>query len=324
MASPFEFLWLVKESAYMTPMASPAAGVDSIYIRLAGPNRFTMRPKPIRKKVPFGGGFAANGYVKSDKIEIKGALQVELCASQTAFLLGWLGVRINNAQTAPWVTTEPIGDLASVAIYHGIARSDGSIKRRSYLGTKGDGWGIKCSEDDFVAMLTANLTAATMTGDAYNSTSDPTSGAFAAPADTAFPIDPWLFLHTAGAYLIGGANVATLRSMDWETKNVLFGNFYNNPYLQYYHLRGRQTTLQQTTTYTASPDWRSQFEAIAALAGQVTFNNGTHTLVLNANAQNVIDDLSDDLQPGQVYAQDFTLENQWDPAAGSDIVVSYT
>ena len=54
-----EFLMLVQESAYKTPVASPVvwptASANAFYIRLDGANVFTMRPRPVMVAVPYMG-----------------------------------------------------------------------------------------------------------------------------------------------------------------------------------------------------------------------------------------------------------------------------
>ena len=95
--------------------------------------------------------------------------------------------RSTRGQTAPWTTTEPAGDLASVAIYHAIARSDGSIKRRVYLGCKVDGWDVEVSEDGTIATLSLDISGSTPQGNQFDSSADPTAVTFPAPTDAQMP-----------------------------------------------------------------------------------------------------------------------------------------
>src|SRR5208337_4852109 len=129
-----EFLLMVEESAYKTPVASPVvyptASPTAYYARLDGGNVFTMRPRPVMVTVPYGGGVAVDGFRVSDKMECKGRLQVKLYAGAGVaagtpglggFLMQWAAQQVNAAQSAPWTTTEPPGDLASCSIYHAVA-----------------------------------------------------------------------------------------------------------------------------------------------------------------------------------------------------------
>ena len=187
-----EFLFLVQESAYKTPVSSPVvwptASANAFYIRLDGANVFTMRPRPVMVAVPYGGGVAIDAFRVSDKIECKGRLVTKLYAGPLSqFLLQWGSLQVNTAQTSPWTTTEPAGDLASVAIYHAITRSDGSIKRRVYLGCKVDGWDIDVSEEGTIATLSMDISGSTPQGNQFDSSTDPTSATFPAPTDAQMP-----------------------------------------------------------------------------------------------------------------------------------------
>ena len=101
-----EFLLLVQESAYKTPVSSPVvwptASANAFYIRLDGANVFTMRPRPVMVAVPYGGGVAIDAFRVSDKIECKGRLVTKLYAGPLSqFLLQWGGQQINTGQTSP-------------------------------------------------------------------------------------------------------------------------------------------------------------------------------------------------------------------------------
>ena len=150
-----------------------------------------MRPHPVMVTVPYGGGLAYDAFRVSDKLECKGRLTTKLYAGPHlgCSCVGLAGSPIAGG-TAPWTTTEPVGDLASVAIYHGIARSDGTVKRRVYLGCKVDSWDLEVSESGTIATLSLDITGSTPQGNQFDSSSDPTSGAFPAPTDAQLPHRP--------------------------------------------------------------------------------------------------------------------------------------
>lgn len=331
-ASPREFLMVVEESAYKTPAASPVvwttstsyglANAGAYYVRLDGGNAFTMRPKPVRVSVPYGGGVAVPGYSVSDKQEVKGRLQMKLSVSQAPFWLSWALQRINTGQTAPWTTTEPAGDLASCSVYHAIQRSDGTFKRRVYLGTKVDALGLAISEDSTVATLSLDLSASTPQGNQFDSSADPSGTVFPAPADNYFPADPFVWIHTGGLVTIAGSARAAITSLDIQVKNMLARSFYNNRYIQLLRWMGRTSTIATKLLYQASPDDRTAYEGLTAAGVSVGMNNGAHGFVLNFNAQNVMDPFEDDLPLDNLYWQSNTENNQWDPTAGSDFTLS--
>ncbi len=327
--APYEFLLIVKESAFGTQKAGSvstllAAG-DAMYIRLAGANRFTPRPTPRILKIPFGGGYAVQGYSVSDRFAIGGQLQVELCYTQAALLLDWGITRINVGQTTPWVTTEPSGDLASCTVYHAVMRMDDStIKRRRYKGVKIASGALASSADSGLTMLTLNLVAQKMDGNAYDASTDPDATAFPAPADTVFPVDPVLFVQGSGAFLIAASALTYCESANLSWTNTLDSQFFQSHFLALSRLRGRLSKADFKVMYTASPNFRTIYEALTTQALALSWTNTTHTVALTFNGNNLTDPLADDLTPGKLYDQTFSMENQWDTSASQDIGFTFT
>jgi hypothetical protein len=309
--NPYEALLIVQESAYNTPMTSPVAGTNSIYVRLAGANRFTMRPKPTMRKIKYGGGYDVAGYAVSDQVGTEGDLSLELCYSQAKFVMDWLNTRVSGTGTVPWTTTEPDGDLASCSVYHAVMRSDGTIRRRLYGGVKAKSWGVTINAKDGVAMLKASLRSS-------GPQSDPTATAFPLPADTVFPTDPILFFHGTGANNLGGSALAYLDGLTLDVTNVMDAKYFqsSNGHLTFDRLRGRAGKIGLDLLYSASPEWRTLYEAITSEAASFAFTNGTHTATFNFQSNVLIDAVEDDLSPGKVYMQKISGEYMWDTSAG--------
>jgi hypothetical protein len=330
-AAAREFLMLVQESAFKTPVASPVVWTTALtydtetaaYLRLDEGNAFTMRPKPQMVEVPYGGGFAVGAYRVADKLEVKGNLRVKLTAGLAPFLLRWASQRINAGQTTPWVTTEPAGDLASCSVYHAIQRSDGTFKRRVYLGTKVDAWTIDCSMDSTVATLNLQLSASVPQGNQFDSSTDPTNIVFPTPADNNFAIDPYLFIHTSGVISIGGSVRNNITQLTAGAQNVLARSYFNSRFIQKLRFVGRKSTLGVKLEYAATPDDRTAYEGLTSEAVSVAFANGTRTMTLSMNAQNVFEPMDDDLVLNDLYFQASTLNNLWDPSAGADLAFTF-
>jgi hypothetical protein len=334
-ALPREYLMIVEESAYKTPVASPVvwsqsttyglANAQAYYLRLDGGNAFTMRPRPVQVSVPYGGGVAIEAFRVSDKAELKGQLNVKLCVGQAPFLLSWAGQRITGG-TAPWTTSEPNGDLASCSIYHAIVRSDGSVKRRVYLGCKVDSWALSVSEDSTVSTLSMQISGSTPQGNQFDSSTDPTAGTFPAPADNNFPIDPYVFLHLGGTSFVtyGGAVRTQFTEMNINSTNILARRFYANRYIQLLRFMGRKTTVSTKLQYPlAAQDDRTNYEATASETASIELGNGTHSVTFGLNGQNVLGPLEDDLALSDIYFQSSTSNNMLDSTAGSDFTLTF-
>jgi len=328
-----EFLLLVEESAYKTPVASPTVynwttpnAANAFYIRLDGANTFTMRPRPVMVAVPYGGGVAIDAFRVSDKIECKGRLVCKLYAGLLSqFLLEWAAQPINSGQTAPWTTTEPAGDLASVSCYHAIVRSDGTIKRRVYLGTKVDGWDIDVSEDSTIATISLDLSASTPQGNQFDSSTDPTAGTFPAPTDSPnqMPINPYVFTHASGGLTVGSARTQ-FQSLKLSSKNVIARRFWANRFVNLMRFVGRSTTLQAVNFYVPSPDDRTAYEGLTTETTSLALSNGTHSITWTLNTASVITQFEDQLPLNDLYTQTMTVTNQWDPTATGDMTMSFT
>ena len=319
---PYEFLWIVKESAYGTQKTSPVAGTDSHYIRLAGPNRFTMRPKPTMRKIKYGGGYDIPGYAVSDQYLIMGNLEFELCYSHFTMLAQWATNRINAGQTTPWTTTEPSGDMASCTVYHAITTDTGTIRRKRYRGVKVHGGSIKCDTSTGLAMMSLSLQAQKMDANTPDGSSDPDATAFPAPADTAFPTDPLLMSHLTAT--INSSSLTYLQSLNLSWTNVSDARFFgSSKFIAFDRMRGRQARAEHTVLYTASPNWRSAFEAVTSYAASYAWTNGANTATVTYNASNLVDAVDDDLTPGKLFDQKLILENQYDTSASADIASSY-
>jgi hypothetical protein len=330
-----EWLYVVEESAYLTPAATPTAwtisttygltNASGYYVRLDGSNAFTMRPKPIQVTVPYGGGLATPAYVVYDKLECKGSLTMELSVSQAPFFLSWAGVRVSGG-TAPWTTTEPTGDLASCAVYHAITQSDGTIKRRVYLGTKVSSWTLAVSEDSTICKLTLQLVASTPQGNTIDSSSDPSTTPFPNPADNNLPVDPFVFINAGGSnYITYGGTVRTQFSeLTINVQNMLATKYFAHSFLQLARFVGRTTTVQSKLLYAPSPDDRTHFETTSSQSVSIKLNNGTHGFVMDLKAQNVFSNLDDDLQLNDVYMQSSTSNNLYDTSAGTDFSLAFS
>ena len=323
---------IVQESAYKTPVTLPVVfttastynSATAYYVRLDGGNAFTMRPKPVEVEVPYGGGVAVGAYRVSDKQACEGELTVKLCASQAPFLLAWATNRINSLQTLPWPTTLAPGDLASCSVYHAIQRSDGSYKRRVYLGTKVSSVNVEVSEESTVVTLKLGLVSSTPQGNQFDASTDPTATVFPAPVDANFPSDVYLWTHSSGLITIGGTIRSQITELRFDAKNTLAKRFFNSRFVEALLFTGRKTTCGVKLLYAPTPDDRTTYEGLTSQAISVGLNNGTHSVTITLNAQNIFDTFNDDLPLNDLYFQASSLANLWDPVAGSDFVVSWT
>jgi hypothetical protein len=334
--SPREYLMIVQEPAYKTANGSPAiwttsttyglANYQALFIRLDGDNSFTMRPRPVVVDNMYGGGFAVPAFKISDKMEVKGQLTCKLSVSQAPFLLSWAGVRINSGQNSPWVTTEPVGDLASCSIYHAITRSDNSVKRRVYLGCKVTSWSFAVTEDATEATLTLQITGSTPQGNQFDGSPDPTATVFPVPQDNYFAVDPFVFLFAGGSSYIeyAGATRTEFTELTLSSTNNFASRYFANRFIQMMRFMGRTTTVATKLWYPpSSQDDRTLYEGLTSESVSIELNNGTHGFTVAFNAQNVLGPFEDDLPQANLYMQPSTSANLWDAVAGNDFTLTF-
>jgi hypothetical protein len=326
-----EWLFVVKEAALGTPMASPTPGTDSLYIRLIDGNSFGMVAEPVIEEIPYGGGLAIQAEAISDHYGCKGQLKTKLYPAQAKLLLGLLLTRITGG-TAPWTTSEPNGDLASVSLVHAVRASDGSYRYTQFAGVKAAGGRVEVSRQSTTATLTLDLMACRSYANAMDGSSAPAIGTYAvgppltipAPVETDYPVGPYTFKMSAG-----GVTVASVRteydSLAVAIQNALDGRWFEQSYLQVNQFCGRASTLDVDLYLKASPDDRTAFEAITAQAASVVLSNGVtgQNMTLQFNGQNTITKLPYDLPLNQAFMQKLSLKNRFDPTAAGDLSVSF-
>lgn len=322
-----EFLQITQEAAYKSFNGSVTRGTNQIVIALQDGNSYTMRPKPITVDIPYGGGLAVRKSSISDKTECKGKLKTRLCYSQANMLIGWGLTRVNSAQTAPWTTTEPIGDLASCTVDHAIYQDDtGTYKRRRYLGVKVSGGSIDVSEQSETAMLELDLVGSTPQGNTFDSSSDPDATAFPVPADSDYATDYVLFTDSGGNVTFNSAAFGEYTSLKTSWTNKLDMKYFANRFVQKIRNYGREIKLDSDVILLASPDFRgTYYELVAALAEtSVVFNSGTHSITLDWKTNSRIDGLDDDLPLDKIYGRKLSLVSGYDVANTTDFSFSYS
>jgi hypothetical protein len=318
-----EFLMLVIESSYGTPKTSPTSGTERIYIRLDGDNSFTMQANPAQVPIARGGGFAVDALHYAGQTEVTGTLRTKLYASQSAFLWKWMSRRVQSGQTDPWTTTEPVGDLASMSVYHAYAnQTNTTYKRTRYAGCKVTSWTLSASDRDPYWTLEAQLQAQKPVGNAQDSSSDPDATEFPTVADTNLPTDPYLWRHTA--FSLGGTSRTEIKSFSLSSQHVLDPQFYASRWLSVLPFFGRTTTYDAEIRLKTSPDDRASYEALTNLAAELVLADGSVTTTFDLQDTNKLTQLTRNLPIGGINTWRLQGKCLWDATAGADIAIAVT
>jgi len=290
----------------------------AIYIRMDRPNMFKPLGSPNLWRIVDGTGQNVPALTGSATFKVAGSLSVRLCASQAQFLVGWAGQRVNSGQTSPWPTDQLVNDLASCTIDFGWTRSDLTMKRQRYLGCKVLKGVLRSqvSETDPFVYLDLDLVGMLLQGNAYDGSTDPSSGAFPEPAYNQLPTDYYVHQHLSGGVTLGGAVNNLVEKMSLTFSNKLKAYFDTSRFANRVRCNGRTTTLQARPLLQATPDNRATWEAVSNL-GQcaLEWNNGTHTMTATLNGQNYIDSAMEDLVLDDDNYHDLNITTHLDTAA---------
>lgn len=327
-----EYACFVIESSYGTPKTSPSTGTDRFYLRLDGANSFTMQNSPVTGQIMYGGGRATPALRFSDQNVCAGRLVGNLYGSGSGAmakkLLDWGLTVVNSGRTTPWTTTDasnlmPVGDLASMSIYHAKQLNDGSYDLRRYGGVKVMGGSIETSRQSPLVRISLDLQGIRDDLNAAGSVAYPDATEFPAPAETDYPSSPFVFSHTASGLKVGSTRTQ-YDSVSFSWRNAMDPKWFESKYCQLIKFCGRSSELRARFHMKTSPDDLASFQAGTVQDSELSINNGTNTIKIDMLGTNYITALSRDLGLNTVYMWDMTLQNFWDTSTPGDIVVSLT
>lgn len=324
-----EFAMIVKESSYGVPMSSPVIGTDAFYLRLSDDNSLTMQLKPIVGNISYGGGLTTPACSYADQYTCTGQISgVMYAGAFAAFMANWALTPINEARTSPWVTTDaaevmPPTDLASVSIYRGIQRSDGTLDRRRYSGMKVGSGSIGCSRQDPLCKYSFQIQGIRDDYNAAGAKAYPDATEFPPPDETDMSCGPYLFSHTGGKLTIGSVRTQ-YESVSLSWQNSMSAKWFESQYVQLVKFCGRDTKLATSLYMKATPDDLAALQAITKQTTSLGFDNGTNSLTIALNGNNVFSQLDQDLPNNGTYSWKGVVQNYYDPAVSGDVVVSST
>ena len=299
------YLKLTQESALNTPAAT------SIYLRLPDPGAFRVMSTPEYWRIMSGTGFAVPALTGTQTMAVAATLTTPLFQEQAQFILGWALTRINTGQTSPWTTTELAGDLASCTAEFAWTNFDGTFRKKTWGGCKVARLRLTGSKGSPVMMLSLDLIGST-----------PSSSTVSEPAETSFPVNPYLFQHLRGGFTVGSSR-SNFESISVEVVNALTPYFDESQYANAVRLGGRSTTVQARMRLKASPDDRALWEAGTAQSLTMVWTGYTHTVTLTANAQNFINSVAEDFPIDREVYYDLNIQNYLDATAGTDFTFAY-
>ncbi|WP_165076028.1 hypothetical protein [Paludisphaera rhizosphaerae] len=325
-----EVCYLVKEDHHGVPVADPEVGTDAFYLKLSEPNSFSMAMNPTIGTIGRGNGDSGISCFYSAQTTCTGNLQGELYPSLAKFLCDWAMTPINSARTAPWATTAgtgslPIGDLASVSIYHAYyIDALGAWIRKRYSGVKVLSGSIAASTSDPIAKFNFALQGIRNDLNAAGTVADPDATEFPLPTDADYPCGPFLYVDLAG-----GLKIATSRtdfgSVNFAWASTIAPQFFESRYVRSLRYKGRGSSTQLTVDLLLqSMTDETAYQTLVKQDSHLKFDNGTNSLTIDLNGNNVFNSRTRNLDYNGPFLWQGVLLNGFDAAVGSDLTVSAT
>jgi hypothetical protein len=326
-----EVLMFHRESSYGTPdltTGAPTSGGFG-YIRLDQGNAFKVRAKPAKQSIMFGGGYRVPALRAGTGATVSGTLRTLLYRSQAANLMNWACTRIATGRTVPWTTTDassvmPIGDLASMSLYHGVYDNTSTLLRKAYRGCKVARLTLSGSEQSPLVVASFDIVGQKPDPDddfgGVDSTG-PDATEFPLPADTDYPTDPYLFQHTT---LKIGSAVTLYGGWELSIANTLSPKRFESKFLSTCRWYGRDVTLNAGLYYKSSPDYWGDFDSQVAKDVELTLNDGTGAAKWDMHTNNYYGDLPLDTPLDGDFMVNATLIGHYDTANDTDMGFTYT
>lgn len=325
-----ELLYTVIESSYGTAKSTPVLGTDACYHRITESNAYTPEMKPLIEVIEsdMGDGIVVPAEYITDAYALAGNWQGLLYPGIWSELLLKAAINpVNSGRTTPWTTTDsggvmPIGDLASLSIYHGIDIA-GTYERNLHTGMKVQSLQLSASEQQRQVRFNAGLIGIKSVGNAQEATSDPDATAFPAPAVTDYPTGPYLFSHFVTG--TGTLKIDTARTQvtSWQftVTNTLAPRRYMGKYIQTCRRVKRTCQAVIGLRMTSMAD-RDAFRALTGRTVEFKLDNGTKSVRLNMQAASVALDYQRDLSMDNEHLYTLTIGSKYDTAASSDLALT--
>lgn len=298
----------------------------AIHPRLSANNSIGIMEAPDFYTIMDGSGRGVQAMAGTPTTRIEGTLVTELGPTVAPFLASWAGVRVNDGQTAPWVTTEMPLDLASCTVDLGRAKFNAAaLKRTRYLGMKVGSLGLACSKDQPKLLATIGMVGSKFLPNPWEETAGPDAIAFPEPACSDQPWDVYLFQQLKGKVTVGGVSRSNFESFSLQLQNQLAVYWDEDRFANAIRCVGRTLTATVRLRDKTSPDDWTTYLSGTPGAASFEFADGTgNTLKFDFKGNTYISGIEQDLPLDAEPYYTLTITNQLDPSTCVDFTVETT
>lgn len=250
------WLRLIKESAYKTPVTPTTLNEDYLVLELLDDDPASIEVAPNTEQLYSWLACGDPDRGIGETYGITGTIRTLLYPQQAPILLGWAMREISGqggdpGDATPWVTTEPAGQLASMACDYSYRDNDGVERKGRFLGGKVTGFTLGAARGTRDGAFVLELQTAW---------SERTTTTAAAPAAADYPdasTAPYMLSAATGGLTINEVAIDDFRGVSVAGNYTAPIAFNERPTITRIRHYRKEFVLEVEGDLLFTPDWRA-------------------------------------------------------------------
>lgn len=319
-----QWLRLIRESAYRTPVTPATVNTDYLAVELLDDDPVSIEPRANNEPLMSWLACGARDRTIGETETIEGTIRTLLYPAQVPLFFGWwLGVIADQDDPGnefPWVTSEPEGQLPSMAADYGLVDDEGEERKGRLLGGKVTGGTLTFSRGTRQGAGVLELNTRW---------SELTTTALSAPDAADYPSQstaPYYLSATSGNVAINSQTVVGYDDLTVTTNYEASARYDEFPYVRRIRHNARDYTFSLGGLLVFDPDWRALQRARTTIPAAITLDypggTGAQTITLDFGDNAIIDEWGRALPIRGDRTQTITVASQFDRTAGTMLTYS--
>lgn len=272
------------------------SGGDFVWVRLTGPNAFTVRPTPIFQEIRSADGGNRKRQLVHGRTSVGGSLNTLLWPEQAAFFLALATDLVDNA--LPSFTADYF---------------DTNAVRRT----------LGCQLASYKLVSNPESDSLTQSMEIIAIKPDVSAPTLVRPATTVFPSEtPYIHRESRTRIKRDGAAIST-SGFEFNVTNFLTAPFEDDEYVSFINYGGRDVSLTLKKLF-VDQSWRNAYEAKTALAFEAQWlrSSPSSSLKIDFGSTNYVRSVTDNLDLGEHPLQDISLDCFYSVTDSTDLTVT--
>lgn len=307
---------LVTETAYKTPATPTTPNADHLVLELLDDDPVAVESVPQNEQLYSWLACGEPDRAIGETAAVSGTIRTLLYPAQAPLLLGWAFRKVDQSGTPdiPWTTSEPDGQMASMALDFAYRDDSGTERKGRYLGGKVTRASLAADRNTrggaFVLELDVTFSSVTTTSATAPAASDYPSGA------------PYFLSATSAGVVLNSATIADYESLTIEANYTTTARFDEAAAVKRIRHHRDEITLALSSLLKFTPDWRALRDNRSTFAAEVTMlypgGSGQQELTwdFGANCRVADDGWQKQLQLASDRTQSLNVMCQYDRTAG--------